>query len=478
MSWRELRIPETHGGPRSRGSALLVVLWTVAILAVVVYGTIDAGRAELRIARNHARARQAHYLALAGIERAKAEIYQESQDRKIQGESLTSRLHDSPSRFERIRLGAGEYSVLHPDPDALVPGSWKFGVRSEEERLDVNTASFDLLMRLPGMTADVAAAIIDWRDEDGDLHEKGGAEADFYATLPSPYRIANQDLGSIRELLSVRGIDEFFLLGEDHDGDGFLDPSEDDGEESYPPDNRDGFLQGGLARWLTPFSEVENVDAQGRPRIDITSAGVEELVELSEVDEDLARAIIAYREKNEFKNIGQFLDTAPVQEENEDGNRPDGSEGRGEFSSGPPIRFRNQGSSGGGDRLISEAHFKKIADRITVHRERSRRGLVNVNRASLEVLACLPGMTLELAESLVNYRNSRNGFQNIGEVLDVPGMGRETFQGLSNSICVRAGTYRIISEGRIPATGVRRRIEVVVRMGILDFDTIYYREHS
>ncbi len=473
---------------KRKGSALIVVLWTVAILSIVVYSLLDMGRNELRIAKNYADSKQAYYLALAGIEQAKAEIYQEKLDRETQGENYNSTLDEDDSKFKEVRFGRGEFSLFYPDQEGFKATDRKFGIQAEEAKLNVNTASFDQFMRLPGMTMDIAAAIIDWRDEDSKVHERGGAEADFYLAIPTPYKIANKPFTSLRELLSVRGINERFLFGEDHNANNVLDPSEDDGEQSYPPDNQDGRLDRGIAQWLTTNSEVENVDARGKERVDIQGASAEELAELPNISIELAQAIVAYRSKNEYKTIGNLLDTTTVSEENERSNNNNnsnngGNEGGELQPNQPPINFRgsqpnpnNNNSGGSGELLIDENLFIRISDRITVGTGRSRVGVIDINQADMMVLASVPGIDDETAESIVIYRKSRGGFRKIGELLDVPGVDAEIFKQVVNYLCVRPATYRIVSEGKLPATGVRRRVEVVVRMGLLDFDTIYYRE--
>jgi len=58
------------------GSALVAVLWCLVLLALLTIGMLHTTRLELRLVRNHGDLMQAHYLALAGIEKAKAQIYQ------------------------------------------------------------------------------------------------------------------------------------------------------------------------------------------------------------------------------------------------------------------------------------------------------------------------------------------------------------------------------------------------------------------
>src|SRR5690348_3068943 len=56
-------------------SVLVGLLWCVAILSVVVIGVLHSARLNLLVVKNHGDLIQAHYLALAGIEKAKALLY-------------------------------------------------------------------------------------------------------------------------------------------------------------------------------------------------------------------------------------------------------------------------------------------------------------------------------------------------------------------------------------------------------------------
>lgn len=58
-----------------------------------------------------------------------------------------------------------------------------------------------------GLRAELADAIADWIDADGDLQSPAGAEDAYYQSLAAPYRTANQPMSGIEELLNVRGCD-------------------------------------------------------------------------------------------------------------------------------------------------------------------------------------------------------------------------------------------------------------------------------
>ena len=60
--------------PQSRRTASVLVglLWCLALLSVVVIGVLYNARLDLLVVKNHGDLIQAHYLALAGIEKTKA----------------------------------------------------------------------------------------------------------------------------------------------------------------------------------------------------------------------------------------------------------------------------------------------------------------------------------------------------------------------------------------------------------------------
>ena len=118
----------------------------------------------------------------------------------------------------------------------------------------------------------------------------------------------------------------------------------------------------------------------------------------------------------------------------------------------------------GGPKVISEELFLEVADFVKTSPESARRGLININTASLQVLVCLQGMTEELARAIISHRSSAGFFPNIGYLLRVPGMTREIFQQLAPKVTVRSENFRIISEGVVPSSGARKRIELIVRL--------------
>ena len=52
---------------------------------------------------------------------------------------------------------------------------------------------------------------------------------------------------------------------------------------------------------------------------------------------------------------------------------------------------------------------------------------MNVNTATQEELASVPGLNADLAKAIVEYRSDMGDFMSIDELADVPGMSRDAF---------------------------------------------------
>ena len=464
-----------------QGSVLVGVLWCLALLSVVVVGVLYSARLDLRVVKNHGDQIQAHYLALAGIEKAKALLYRDVKERQRSAKNHSGSLSDAPTEFKDIALGRGRFTVFYQGSRAE-GGRMLYGVSDEESRLNVNRATAAELLKLPKMTSETVAGILDWRDPDNSA-TPGGAEAEFYASLPSPRIPRNGPLQTTRELLMVNGVSREHFMGEDANLNGLLDPEEDDGDESFPPDNRDGVLDAGWSGSVTVNSSAANQTAAGQERVNVQSADEKTLSSVPGISPELAKAIIAYRGQNQLENLADLLEVSALAPQ---GQLPQGP------SVTPPPRSSRATPRGGqtttttattrppaqptGPKLISEQLLMEIADDVTVSSDDEQPGVININTASLEVLACLPVIGEELAQAIVSHRKSAGFFANIAWLLKVPGMSRDIFKQVAPKVCARSETFRILSEGRISSTGTRKILEVIVRVGPDAIDTLSYRE--
>ena len=236
-----------------RGSILLLVVWIVAIMAVIA--TVLALRTKVFV-RNTAYlgARTSGSLTLeSAIQRALFDILTLPARQDLEPEER------NPVRFQ-YKIG-GE--TIHVQK---IPASGKLSIG--KVRQDVWKQIFMVYDLSEEEAQDVIASIQDWVDKDGLLHP-GGAEDDYYQEQPFPYYPHNDRIMDLRELMLIKGIDEEMYYG----------------SEKYPP--------------LTEFFTIRD----SGDRLDInTAAGAVIQVMTGATDEEMT-ALLAAREEAPFQTI-------------------------------------------------------------------------------------------------------------------------------------------------------------------------------
>ncbi len=279
-----------------RGMVLIAVLVVVVLLSLAAYQYSDLMLAEYRASVNAHKAVQARHFADSGIHYAAA----------VAAQRDGSNLFDNASLFQNVPVGdeskgpTGHFQIIAaPDPDDSVnTTSWRYGMTDEGGKININAfmkrdptgqALYDALMKLPNMTQDLAASIVDWMDAD-DTPRQGGAESDYYSGESPPYQCKNGPLDSLDELLLVKGVTRDILYGNDFNRDGIQSGTESPGA--------DGFSRG-LAAYLTVYSREQNSDSLGQALTYINDTDLTAFYEklgATEVGEDLTKFIIMYKQ--------------------------------------------------------------------------------------------------------------------------------------------------------------------------------------
>lgn len=437
---------------RRRASILVGLLWCLALLSIVVISVLHTARLDLLVQKNYGDRIQARYLALAGIEKAKALLYQDLRERQRSRKNHTGDLYDNAADFKDVPFGPGKFSVFRP-PTENESGEVVYGIADEESRLNVNYAAAQELAKLPGMAPEIVAAITDWRDEDNTI-SPGGAEAEYYTSLKPPSLPRNGTIQTTRELLMVRGISNQLLLGEGEHFPELPDTNEPPVEASQTIADR------GWEEFLCVNGWAMNVNAAGEDRVNAQNADEKTLSGVQGITQDIAKAIVAYRGQNQLQSLADLLDvTAPQNQQGRSGANQNQNQGQ---PSGPKV--------------INEDLFLEIADDVCVDGTKQQPGPVNINTANTQVLTRLPGMTPELAQAVVSYRRSIGYFPNVAWLLKTPGMTRAIFKQVVGRVTVRSETFRIISEGKVNSSGARQRIMAIVQISKDDVQTLSWRE--
>ncbi len=363
--------------PRSnRGSVLILVLWASVGLVSMALLFGHAMLMTYRGADNDLAGRQAEQ-AIEGAVRYAESLFVNPTVPGVLPEV-------SSYEGEAVAVGEATFWFFGTPADTTAGTQGEYGLVDEAAKLNLNTATLEMLKLLPGMTDDFAAAIIDWRDADDDV-TFGGAESSTYAQKNPSYKAKNAPFESIEELALVSGATREILYGEDANLNGALDPNEDDGEKNAPADNSDGKLDAGLLAYVTVFSREPNKQADGTARINIGQPGPNDPLDTLLTDKfGVGRA----------QDIKADLGAAPLRSVLE-------------FY----VRSR-----------MKADEFAKIVDALTVKTGDYLTGLINVNTAGAAVLACVPGIGTDKAAKLLSARQSRTTADtNIAWVADTLG---------------------------------------------------------
>ena len=225
-----------------RGTILIVTMCICFLLAGMVLVFCRSMRVEAIASANQVASvsasaieRGAEQYALAIIDQQKDQVY-----------------YNAESTYYGVQVGDGYFFFLRPNyGDDTLP---QFGFVDEAGKLNINTATLEMLMRLPGMTDDLAAAIMDWRDEDSDV-SNFGAENEYYLALRQPYYCKNGPFEAVEEMLLVRGCTPEVMYGQNYSLQGVMNRDQSAQNGMF---NTDPALARGLYDLLTVYSVEPN----------------------------------------------------------------------------------------------------------------------------------------------------------------------------------------------------------------------------
>lgn len=415
----------------ARGMALLITLLAIAIASLALAGLQAISFRQAAAGRETVARLRAYWAARAGLEETIAR-YEHNLQTRDPGSFFT--LPDDLVDAATGVVPGGSWRISHDDGTDV-----RSGPADPHARVNINRMSRDDLLTLDGMTEDVADAILDWADSDDDPRELG-AEVGYYSSLPSPYEPRNAPMQSLFELELVAGVDPQLVRGEDWNLNGIVDPNENDGDLSWPPDNEDGILDAGWSAVVTAASMDAGLTATGNPRLTLRGATPDVLIErVPSIDLVQAAAIIDYAGQ-EGTRIEQLINTqlsALAQQNVAPGNVA------------TPVRDLDDDQL---RELLAEATFEEAAAGPIP-------GRININTVSLDALDHVTAISPGLADVLILSRDSSaTGYTNLMDLLEIPAITRGRLVNLSQYIGVESGAYAVTSVGRDDATGVEVQI--------------------
>jgi general secretion pathway protein K len=171
---------------KSRGFALVIVLWTLVLLSFLMTHMVTSGRTETRIAANFVANAEAEALAEGAV--------METVFRLIDASDSHWNVEDAPHLLKLRRATA------------------TVTVRAESGKVNPNAAPIELMAALlaacgaePAQAGSLAAAVLDWRDP-GDRPRIGGAKLPQYRAAGLDYAPPNAQFESLDEIQRVIGM--------------------------------------------------------------------------------------------------------------------------------------------------------------------------------------------------------------------------------------------------------------------------------
>jgi DNA uptake protein ComE-like DNA-binding protein len=432
-----------------RGFATLIVLWVVAVAAVVLVSVQRASLGEA-VAGREAMARvRAYWAARSGLEAALARAEYSA----LRGDPGGPRgyLQELALAAEG-RLEGAAYQVGYDTPFGR-----SLGPRDAHAMINVNMMSREALLTLPGMTEDMAESILDWIDADDDTRPLG-AEVGYYRARAYSYEPRNAPVRSVEELELIAGVDPLLVRGEDWNLNGILDPNEDDGDASWPPDNADGQLDAGWSAIITAVSVGDNLAASGQPRLDLSTASAGDVASRTGITLEQAAVLTDYAQKR--SDIARMRDLVRF-ELRQLADLAAGGQLQGGRVTVP------QGQQRSNTPPLTTEELARVLDEVTIGTETGGAAVVpgklNINTCPAETLQYLPNIDPALADAIIFERESRpDGFSSVVDLLAIPGLSRARLATLYDMLTVRSNTFIVTSRGRDLRTGVEAEITATV----------------
>lgn len=340
-----------------RGQALITAILVLTVLTAAAIALSATARLEVRAARRGVDQVQLEAALRGAVNRGIALLEQGRSD----PETLLSTLRHNRKL---------NWTPFTPDVASDQPQlEMAVQLADTAARVNINTADASQLQKLPGLDEDTAGSIMGWRNE---------KSKDRYDRGPRPYEPKRRPFDTVEELLLVHDV----TLGQFFGSPNVREMS----ERGASP----------LSEWLTTWSGENNADAGGNPRVDVNSGGSAELLEAANrfqecVTPEQVQALLQKREERQTGN----------------GGGQSGGPGRqGKQNPQQPQEFQSV-SEALREAGVEEKKWGPVLDAWTADRRTFLPGRVNVNTASPAVLASLSGMTSDLADKVIQKRESK-----------------------------------------------------------------------
>ena len=282
------------------GAVLILVLVVVMLLSFSLYSFSERMLLQYQATSASLRQMQLRNHAESGVAAVSDLLINHQRNANSATAASFDKLFRVPVSSERGNFSG--FSILQEIPQQGEEA--RHGIIDEASRLNLNSLPLDSelrnqtrerLTKIPRMTSDIAAAILDWMDADDEVSQFG-AESQWYLAQQPSYRPRQNRFRSLSELILVRGVTAELLYGEDRNRNGVPDYGEDA--------NRDGRVDFGWSRWLTVLSYERLTHRNGDSKINLNDSNLAELYDAvkAQLGQDEAKFIVAMRMRGPMRD--------------------------------------------------------------------------------------------------------------------------------------------------------------------------------
>lgn len=478
-----MRSAHQHSSARRRGAVVIIVLWSIAIAAIITCSVQLFGQRQATLGRESLERVQARWAARAGIEDTLAVMTQHTEKPIVDDARAMSRDMYYVSMGDTLNAS---YNIVHQ-----IDGQNFGGPMDEHSKMNINrTENHGDLLVFDNMTLDVMDAITDWLDEDDDSSALG-VERDYYLSLESPYRPRNGPMRTIGEMELIAGVWPKYFRGEDWNLNNRLDPNEDDGARSFPPDNPDGILDGGWCSRLTVYSTMGGATDSGQPRLYLRQAASEDLEKRLGISSAQAGALISYG-KSDTATLADLLTTplgggaSSANNANANGNNNNGSNNNNNGANnnnanGANNANKEKSAAAGAVPPLTEKQVRAVLAETSMEDPLDRKpGKMNINTVSStflrDILAATP-LDEAIVDEVIYLRDSQpQGIVSILDLQKIPNITPDELKIITRRFDTTSNVFTISARGRSWASGLEVEIVAVVDRSTVPVRIIEYRE--
>ena len=192
-----------------------MVMWILILLSIFCLSIGFSVRQRIMAVKWLEARSELRRIADSAVRKAVCIVDSKKQDKLFFYDWLGDEWARNEPAFKEGKLGRGSFSIFSQVRNSSgTRTEIRYGLVDEESKININLEKQPFVLTRLIQTAanvkqeeaaDIAASIIDWKDED-DFVTTGGAESSYYRSLKPPRIPKNKDFEILEELMMVKGM--------------------------------------------------------------------------------------------------------------------------------------------------------------------------------------------------------------------------------------------------------------------------------